>query len=340
MPEVWDYKRAGVDIDRASLVIERLKSLAMRTGRPEVREGIGGFAGIFRLGERWRNPCLVAGSDGVGTKLKIAIECDRHDTVGIDLVAMCVNDVLCAGAEPVFFLDYFACGRLNPSVFEAVLSGVIRGCEEAGCVLLGGETAEMPDMYPKEEYDLAGFALGIVEEEDIVDGRKIEEGDVVLGLPSSGLHSNGFSLVRRVLEHKGIPFDASVEGRNLLDELLCPTRIYVRPVLDLLSRVTVKGMAHITGGGLVENLPRILPDSCTARLRKEAIPVPWVFRFIREQGNVPEEEMWKVFNMGVGFVLVLGPQEAEKAISCFAQRGEQVLVLGEIVRGERKVTWT
>ncbi len=340
MPEVWDYKSAGVDIDRASLAIERLKSLAVKTNRPEVKEGIGGFAGVFRLEKRWRSPCLVAGSDGVGTKLKIAIECNRHDTVGIDLVAMCVNDVLCVGAEPVFFLDYFACGRLNPSVFEAVLSGIVRGCEEAGCVLLGGETAEMPDMYPEEEYDLAGFALGIVEEEDIIDGKKIKEGDVVLGLPSSGLHSNGFSLVRKVLKHAGIPFDASVEGRNLLDELLRPTRIYVRPILDLLSKVTVKGMVHITGGGLVENLPRILPDSCTARLHKEAIPVPWVFRFIREQGNIPEEEMWRVFNMGVGFVLVLGPQEAEKVIDCFAQKGEQVLVLGEIVRGERKVTWT
>lgn len=337
MCERWTYQRAGVDIDRAAEVIERLKQRALRTSRPEVREGIGGFAGIFRVSERWQKPCLVAGSDGVGTKLKIASKLCRHDTVGIDLVAMCVNDILCVGAEPMFFLDYFACGRLEPSVFEAVLSGIIRGCEEAGCVLLGGETAEMPDMYADGEYDLAGFAVGIVEEEKIVDGKTIVPGDILIGLASSGLHSNGFSLVRKVLEYARVPFDADIEGKNLAEELLRPTRIYVRSVLPLLERVRVKGMVHVTGGGIVENLPRILPNSCRAYIRKEAIPTPWIFRFIQERGNVPEEEMWRVFNMGVGFVLVIPQEDVETALRLFAHCGEKAFVLGEIVLGEKGV---
>lgn len=339
MSERWDYKRAGVDIDRAAEVINRLKQRVSKTIRPEVREGIGGFAGVFRVGDRWRKPCLVAGSDGVGTKLKIAIELRRHDTVGIDLVAMCVNDVLCVGAEPVFFLDYFACGRLDASVFEAVLSGIIRGCEEAGCTLLGGETAEMPDMYPEGEYDLAGFAVGIVEEEEIVDGKTIAPGDVLVALPSSGLHSNGFSLVRKVLEYARIPFDAEIEGKSLAEELLRPTRIYVRSILPLLGEVRIKGMAHITGGGIVENLPRILPDSCRAYVRKEAVSVPWIFRFIQEKGNVPEEEMWRVFNMGVGFILVVSQDEVEGVLRLLNQRGEKAFILGEIIPGERGVTF-
>lgn len=338
MPEQWSYRRAGVDIDRAARVIERLKAQASRTLRPEVKEGIGGFAGVFRVGPRWRKPCLVAGSDGVGTKLKVAVKLNRHDTVGIDLVAMCVNDVLCVGAEPVFFLDYFACGRLEPSVFEAVLSGIIRGCEEAGCALLGGETAEMPDMYPEGEYDLAGFAVGIVDEEEIIDGRTIAPGDVLVGLSSSGLHSNGFSLVRKVLEDARVPFDAVVEGENLAEELLRPTRIYVRSVLDLLGKVRVKGMAHITGGGIVENLPRILPDSCRAYVRKATIPTPWIFRFIQKMGNIAEEEMWRVFNMGVGFVLVVAEEDVGTVLSSLAQHHESAFVLGEILPGERGVT--
>ncbi|MEN3183922.1 MAG: phosphoribosylformylglycinamidine cyclo-ligase [Atribacterota bacterium] len=339
MLEGWTYKKAGVDIDRAAEVIDRLKQKALRTTRPEVKEGIGGFAGVFRVSDRWRKPCLVAGSDGVGTKLKIASKLCRHDTVGIDLVAMCVNDVLCVGAEPVFFLDYFACGRLEPSVFEAVLSGILRGCEEAGCVLLGGETAEMPDMYAEGEYDLAGFAVGIVEEEKIIDGKAIVPGDVLIGLASSGLHSNGFSLVRKVLEHACIPFDAEVEGKSLAEELLRPTRIYVQSILALLERVQVKGMAHITGGGIVENLPRILPDSCRACVRKEVVPTPWIFRFIQEKGNIPEEEMWRVFNMGVGFILVVPQGEVEAALCLLSQCGESAFVLGEIIPGERGVAF-
>lgn len=338
MLEKWDYRKAGVDIDRATEVINHLRQKALRTLRPEVREGIGGFAGIFQIGSRWQKPCLVAGSDGVGTKLKVASRLCRHDTVGIDLVAMCVNDVLCVGAEPVFFLDYFACGRLEPSVFEAVLSGIIQGCEEAGCTLLGGETAEMPDMYPEGEYDLAGFAVGIVEEEKIVDGKAIVPGDVLIGLASSGLHSNGFSLVRRVLEYACVPFDAEVEGKNLAEELLRPTRIYVQSILPLLEKIQVKGMAHITGGGIVGNLPRILPDSCRAYVRREAVSTPWIFRFIQEKGNIPEEEMWRVFNMGVGFVLVVSQEEVETTLHLLAQCGEKAFVLGEVIPGERGVT--
>jgi phosphoribosylformylglycinamidine cyclo-ligase len=338
MPERWDYRKAGVDIDRASAVIGWLKDKALSTLRPEVVEGIGGFAGVFRISDRYTRPCLVAGSDGVGTKLKVALVLNRHDTVGKDLVAMCVNDVLCVGAEPVFFLDYFACGRLNREIFEAVLSGIVEGCGEAGCALLGGETAEMPDMYPEDEYDLAGFAVGIVEEEAIVTGRDIAEGDVLIGLASSGLHSNGFSLVRKVLQHAGIPFDAEVEGRSLAEELLRPTRIYVRSVLPLLREVRVKGMAHITGGGIVENLPRILPESLRARVRTDTIPVPWVFRFIQKKGDIPEEEMWRVFNMGVGFVLVVARDEAERTLHLLQSAKERAWILGEIVRGERGVT--
>ncbi len=339
MPRQWNYKSAGVDIDRAAEILERLKQKALGTLRPEVREGIGGFAGIFRVSTRWRKPCLVAGSDGVGTKLKVAVKLNRHDTVGIDLVAMCVNDVLCVGAEPVFFLDYFACGRLDPSVFEAVLSGIIWGCKEAGCTLLGGETAEMPDMYPEGEYDLAGFAVGIVEEEEIIDGRTIVPGDVLIALPSSGLHSNGFSLVRRVLEDAGIPFDAEIEGKSLAEELLRPTRIYVRSVLPLCREIHAKGMAHITGGGIVENLPRILPNSCRARVWRRSVSVPWIFRFIQEQGNIPEEEMWRVFNMGVGFILVISQEEVDAALRHLARLGEKAFILGEIVPGERGVSF-
>jgi phosphoribosylformylglycinamidine cyclo-ligase len=278
MPERWDYRKAGVDIDRASAVIGWLKDKALSTLRPEVVEGIGGFAGVFRISDRYTRPCLVAGSDGVGTKLKVALALNRHDTVGKDLVAMCVNDVL------------------------------------------------------------AGFAVGIEEEEAIVTGRDIAEGDVLIGLASSGLHSNGFSLVRKVLQHAGIPFDAEVEGRSLAEELLRPTRIYVRSVLPLLREVRVKGMAHITGGGIVENLPRILPESLRARVRTDTIPVPWVFRFIQKKGDIPEEEMWRVFNMGVGFVLVVARDEAERTLHLLQSAKERAWILGEIVRGERGVT--
>ncbi|MGC8778282.1 MAG: phosphoribosylformylglycinamidine cyclo-ligase, partial [Candidatus Caldatribacteriaceae bacterium] len=317
--------------------VERLTAQARKTWRPEVLSGIGGFAGIVRMNPKWQNPCLVAGSDGVGTKLKVAMELGKHHTVGIDLVAMCVNDVLCSGAEPLFFLDYFACGKFEEEVFASVLSGVIEGCREAQCTLLGGETAEMPDMYPEGEYDLAGFAVGVVEEGKIVDGRGIREGDVIVGLPSSGLHSNGFSLVRKVLKENGIPFDAEIEGRSLAEELLRPTRIYVPIILALLPEIRIKGMAHITGGGIVENLPRVFPEGVGAQLRKGNIEVPWIFTFLQRVGEIPEQEMWRVFNMGIGFVVIVAGEEASRFIELCHYRGEKPVLLGEIVRGKRKV---
>ncbi len=339
MEQQWTYQRAGVDIDAAQEVIERVGKLARKTWRPEVLAGIGGFAGAFAVGTKWKNPCLVAGSEGVGTKLKIAIELGKHDTVGIDLVAMSVNDILCLGAEPIFFLDYFACGKLTAQVFEAVLQGIVRGCEEARCTLLGGETAEMPDMYPEGEYDLAGFAVGVVDREKIIDGRAIRVGDVVIGLPSSGLHSNGFSLVRKVLHSSHIAFDAEVAGHNLAEELLRPTQIYVPLVLSLLDEVGVKGMAHITGGGIVENLPRVLPPGVGVAIDRSEIEVPWIFRFVQEAGKISEEEMWRVFNMGVGFTMVVAENEASKVIDICTRHGVRAFPLGQIVTGERKVYW-
>ncbi|MEN3186726.1 MAG: phosphoribosylformylglycinamidine cyclo-ligase [Atribacterota bacterium] len=333
----WDYKKAGVDIDRANDSLKRITVRARGTWRSEVIAGIGGFAGIVRMNPEWRSHCLVAGSDGVGTKLKVAIELEKHDTVGIDLVAMCVNDVLCYGAEPLFFLDYFACGRLKTTVFESVLSGIIEGCKQARCTLLGGETAEMPDMYGEGEYDLAGFAVGVVEEENIIDGRDIEVGDVLFGISSSGLHSNGFSLVRRILRSNGISFDARVENRDLSEELLRPTRIYALLVLSLLREVRIKGLAHITGGGIVENLPRVLPEGLRARIKRSNIQVPWIFRFLQRIGNIPEQEMWRVFNMGVGLAVVVAQKDGAKFVELCQQKGEAPIFLGEIVRGERGV---
>ncbi len=337
MEEQWTYRKAGVDIDAAEKALRSIEGLARRTWRPELLAGIGGFAGVFAIGTKWKNPCLVAGSDGVGTKLKVAIALDRHDTVGIDLVAMCVNDILCLGAEPVFFLDYFACGRLKSEVFQSVLQGIVQGCEEARCTLLGGETAEMPDMYSEGEYDLAGFAVGIVEREKIVGGKNIRAGDVVVGFPSSGLHSNGFSLVRKVLHSSRIGFDAQVEGQNLAEELLRPTKIYVSLVLSLLQELEIKGMAHVTGGGMVENLPRILPSGLGVVVNRREIEVPWIFRFIQEVGKIPEEEMWRVFNMGIGFTVVVAEEEVGKIVKRSVEYGEKALPLGKIVKGERRV---
>lgn len=334
---VWDYKKAGVDIDRANESLERITAQARGTWRSEVISGIGGFAGIVRMNPKWRRPCLVAGSDGVGTKLKIAMELGKHDTVGIDLVAMCVNDVLCCGAEPLFFLDYFACGKLEERVFESVLSGIIEGCKQAQCTLLGGETAEMPDMYPEGEYDLAGFAVGVVEEENIIEGRNVTAGDVIFGISSSGLHSNGFSLVRKVLKANGIPFDAQLEGKDLAEELLRPTRIYTPLVLSLLGGVGIKGIAHITGGGIVENLPRVLPQGLRARIIKKNIGVPWIFRFLQKMGKIPEQEMWRVFNMGIGLVVIVAQKDEARFVELCDQKGEAPVFLGEIVQGEKGV---
>jgi phosphoribosylformylglycinamidine cyclo-ligase len=297
------YRDAGVDIDAGDALVERIKPLARTTLREGVLAGIGGFGALFEVPKRYREPVLVSGTDGVGTKLKLAFHLNRHDTVGIDLVAMSVNDILVQGAEPLFFLDYFACGKLHVDTAAAVVSGIAEGCRQAGCALIGGETAEMPGMYPDGEYDLAGFAVGAVEKSAIIDGRSIVTGDAVIALASSGPHSNGYSLVRRIVEVGRADLSADFHGRSLGEALLAPTRIYVKPVLQLLAKVPVKGIAHITGGGIVENVPRVLPDAVKAVIRRDSWTLPPVFAWLQAQGKVADAEMHRVFNCGIGMVL-------------------------------------
>ena len=324
------YRDAGVDIDAGDALVEAIKPFAKRTLRPEVLAGIGGFGALAEIPEKYREPVLVSGTDGVGTKLKLAFRLQRHDTVGIDLVAMSVNDVLTQGAEPLFFLDYFACGKLDVAVATEVVKGIARGCELAGCALIGGETAEMPGMYAEGEYDLAGFAVGVVEKSEIIDARDIVSGDVVLGLASSGAHSNGYSLVRRILERAKPDLRADFHGRSLGDALLEPTRIYVKPVLALMKQVRVKGLAHITGGGLVENLPRVLPENVKATISRAAWARPPLFRWLQREGGVADEEMLRVFNCGIGMALVVGAEHAVAAERALAESGETVFRLGRI----------
>ncbi len=326
------YRAAGVDIDAGDALVERIKPFAKRTLRPEVLAGIGGFGALVELPKRYRQPVLVSGTDGVGTKLKLAFALNRHDSVGIDLVAMSVNDVLVQGAEPLFFLDYFACGRLDVDVAADVIKGIARGCERAGCALIGGETAEMPGMYPDGEYDLAGFCVGVVEKDRIIDGRGIAPGDAVLGLASSGAHSNGYSLVRRILERAQPDLAADFHGRPLGDVLLEPTRIYAKPVLKLLDEVAVKGLAHITGGGLLENVPRVLPEGVRAVLERSAWPRPPLFAWLQAQGNVPDAEMHRVFNCGIGMIVVVAAGDADRAEATLRSAGETVFRIGRIER--------
>ncbi len=332
-PKSVSYRDAGVDIDAGDALVERIKPFAKRTLRPEVLAGIGGFGALVEIGSRYRQPVLVAGTDGVGTKLKLAFELARHDTVGIDLVAMSVNDILVHGAEPLFFLDYFACGRLDVDVAADVVKGIAVGCEQAGCALIGGETAEMPGMYAAGEYDLAGFAVGVVEKSAIIDGRSIVAGDALLGLASSGPHSNGFSLVRRILAVAHADLSATVsrdDARPLGEALLAPTRIYVKPLLALARAMRVKGMAHITGGGLVENVPRVLPPNVQARIDRTRWPRPAIFDWLQRHGNVTDDEMHRVFNCGIGMVVVVAAEDAERASTHLAQHGETVYRIGEI----------
>ncbi len=327
MAKNLSYRDAGVDIDAGDELVERIKPYARRTMRPEVLAGIGGFGALCEIPRKYRQPVLVSGTDGVGTKLKLAFALGRHDTVGIDLVAMSVNDVLVQGAEPLFFLDYFACGRLDTDVAARVVSGIARGCELAGCALIGGETAEMPGMYPEGEYDLAGFCVGVVEKERIIDGRGVVPGDVLLGLASSGAHSNGYSLIRRIIERAASPV------AQLPFDLLEPTRIYVKPVLSLLERVPVKAMAHITGGGLTGNVPRMLPAGVKAVIRKSAWPRPELFRWLQREGGVAEDEMHRVFNCGIGMVLVVAAQDAPSAAETLRAAGETVYTIGGVEPG-------
>ncbi len=324
------YRDAGVDIDAGDALVEAIKPLAKRTLRPEVLAGIGGFAALAEIPKKYRQPVLVSGTDGVGTKLKLAFQLRVHDTVGIDLVAMSVNDILTQGAEPLFFLDYFACGKLDVAVATEVVKGIGRGCELAGCALIGGETAEMPGMYAEGEYDLAGFAVGVVEKSAIVDGRDIVPGDAVLGLASSGAHSNGFSLIRKILERTKPDLGADFHGKPLGRALLEPTRIYVKPLLALMQRIPVKGMAHITGGGLVENVPRVLPESVKAVISRSSWPIPPLFQWLQREGKVADADMQRVFNCGIGMAVVVAAEHGDAAVHALSGAGEGVFRIGSI----------
>ncbi len=329
------YKDAGVDIDAGNELVQRIGAAVDSTRRPEVLAGLGGFGGLFALDlERYPRPVLVAGTDGVGTKLKLAGLLDRHETIGIDLVAMCVNDVVVQGAEPLFFLDYYACGALDVERAAAVVQGIAEGCRRAGCALIGGETAEMPGMYARGDYDLAGFSVGVVNREDLLDGSRIAPGDAVLGIASSGPHSNGYSLIRRILEASAADLDETVDGQPLGDALLAPTRIYVQPLLALLRALPVHGLVHVTGGGLPENLPRVLPAGTEARIDRSGWTAPPVFDWLSAAGNVAPAEMLRTFNCGIGMAVILPRQRAQDALGLMAEHGERAWHIGEIAAGD------
>ena len=325
------YRDAGVDIDAGDQLVENIKPFAKRTMRPEVLGGLGGFGALVEISKKYQNPVLVSGTDGVGTKLKLAFEWDKHDTVGVDLVAMSVNDILVQGAEPLFFLDYFACGKLDVARATDVIKGSAQGCEESGCALIGGETAEMPTMYPDGEYDLAGFAVGVVEKNQIITGQNIVAGDVILGLASNGAHSNGYSLIRKIIEYDQPNLDAPFDGNKTLRQaIIAPTRLYVKPILTALKQFNIKGMAHITGGGLTENIPRVLPKNCVAQIHAQAWTLPKLFQWLQQAGNVAPQEMYRTFNCGIGMVLIVAPEIASAITHCLVEQGETVYRLGEI----------
>jgi phosphoribosylformylglycinamidine cyclo-ligase len=336
------YKQAGVNIHAGYEAVERMKKHVQRTMRPEVLTGLGSFGAMFELPvDRYKQPVLVSGTDGVGTKLKLAFAMDKHDTVGIDAVAMCVNDIVVQGAEPLYFLDYLACGKVDPGQIEAIVKGIADGCEQAGCALIGGETAEMPGFYPDGEYDIAGFSVGVAEKARIIDGSTIQPGDAIIGLPSSGIHSNGFSLVRKLLLeqeqlslHEPAPFD---NDQLLGNVLLTPTRIYVKAVQQLLSAVSIKGMAHITGGGFYENIPRTLPEGCSAQITRGSWPVHAVFQYMAEKGHISEQDMYNTFNMGIGLVLVVAQNDVKQVFKLLQETGENAYLIGEVVAGHKEV---
>ena len=329
--QALSYRDSGVDIDAGDELVERIKPFAKKTLREGVLSGLGGFGALFEVPKRYREPVLVSGTDGVGTKLKLAFDLNRHDTVGIDLVAMSVNDVLVQGAEPLFFLDYFACGKLDVDTATTVIKGIAKGCEYAGCALIGGETAEMPGMYPDGEYDLAGFAVGAVEKSSVITGRDIVPGDVVLGLASSGAHSNGYSLVRKIIARSNPDLDAPFDGgKSLADAIMAPTRIYVKPMLALMAALPVKGMAHITGGGLTENVPRVLPDNVKAVIDQSTWQRPKLFQWLQSAGNVAESEMHRVFNCGIGMCVVVARENVQQALALLNAAGEKALEIGRI----------
>lgn len=338
------YKNAGVDIAAGNEAVERMKKHVKRTFRPEVMTDLGGFGALFGLNkEKYEEPVLVSGTDGVGTKLKIAFAMDRHDTIGIDAVAMCVNDIVVQGAKPLFFLDYLACDKVVPEKIEAIVAGIAEGCHQAGCALIGGETAEMPGMYAEGEYDIAGFTVGVVDKSKIINGADIAPGDAVIGLSSSGVHSNGFSLVRKLLlEQEGYSLQDSVPelGGTLGDALLAPTKIYVKPLLALLEKLPVKGMAHITGGGFIENIPRMLPDHVNVDIEYGSWPILPIFELMQRKGSISNRDMFTTFNMGIGLVLVVKAEDAEKAVGFLKGQGEEAYIIGKVTAGESIVTFT
>jgi len=337
------YKKAGVDIAAGNEAVERMKKHVQSTMRPEVMGGLGGFGGLFGINkDKYEEPVLVSGTDGVGTKLKIAFAMDKHDTIGIDAVAMCVNDIVVQGAEPLFFLDYLACDKVIPEKIEAIVKGVADGCVQSGCALIGGETAEMPGMYAEGEYDIAGFTVGIVDKRKMIDGLTIQPGDVVLGLASSGVHSNGFSLVRRLLlEEKGYSLQDEIAelGDKLGNVLLAPTRIYVKQVLAILEQVQVKGLAHITGGGFIENIPRVLPQGVNVEIEYGSWPILPIFDLMQREGGISHRDMFTTFNMGIGMVMVVPADQADKAVQIAEEQGEKVYRIGRVTEGDRIVTF-
>ena len=331
MTQSLSYRDAGVDIDAGDQLVENIKPFAKRTMRPEVLGDLGGFGALVEISKKYQNPVLVSGTDGVGTKLKLAFEWDIHHTVGIDLVAMSVNDILVQGAEPLFFLDYFACGKLDVARATDVIKGIAKGCEQSGCALIGGETAEMPGMYPEGEYDLAGFAVGVVEKSKVINGRSIRPGDVVLGLASNGAHSNGYSLIRKIIERSNPDLDAEFDGgKTLRQAVIAPTRLYVKPILAALEKFEIKGMAHITGGGLTENIPRVLPENCVAQIDAQSWPLPKLFQWLQQAGNVEQQEMYRTFNCGIGMAVIVPAEQAEAAQAFLTEQGETVYRLGTI----------
>jgi len=333
-PGSLTYRDAGVDIDAGEELVERIKPHVKRSMRPEVLGGLGGFGAMFELPlDRYRKPVLVSGTDGVGTKLRLAIETGRHDTIGIDLVGMCVNDVVVQGAEPLFFLDYYATGKLSVAVAESVIKGIVEGCIQAGCALVGGETAEMPGMYAEGDYDLAGFCVGVVEKDQIIDGSNTQAGDVLIALPSSGPHSNGYSLIRKLLEHGKATPETKLDNTLLYDALLAPTRIYVKTVLALMKQIPVHGVAHITGGGLLDNIPRVVPDGLEVVLHRKQWNLPPVFQWLQRTGNIEANEMLRTFNCGIGMTICVSAQNTDKALAALKVLGETPFVVGETRRG-------
>lgn len=327
------YRDAGVDIDAGDAFIDVIKPIAKRTQREGCLSGLGGFGALFEVPKNYREPILVSGTDGVGTKLKLAFELNKHDTIGIDLVAMCVNDVLVQGAEPLFFLDYFASGKLSTDIAAQVVSGIGEGCVQANAALIGGETAEMPGMYSDGEYDLAGFCVGAVEKSEIIDGTKVSAGDKLIGLGSSGAHSNGYSLIRKVIDSHNVSLDTDIDGQKLADAVLAPTRIYVRPLLELIKEMPIHALAHITGGGIAGNLERVLPKDCHAIVEESSWQWPELFNWLMRTGNIERKEMYRTFNCGVGMVLVVAAEQANQAIKSLNQKGENAFILGEIRAG-------